>query len=136
MGKASQRKLVVDTDILIDYLRQSKRPTLLKHLISQKKILLYISAVTVAELWRGRSIEKNTERLKVKRLLKKLTIVPVDTKIAQQAGELLRHYPHLVLADALVASTALEKTCELVTLNKRHFTGIDSLLLYEQQNGT
>jgi len=84
------KKVVLDTNILVDFLRQPKKVT----------------------------------------IFKKTELVLADKNISKRAGTLMRDFPHLYLADALVAATALEKKAFLCTLNKSHFKKIPSLTLY------
>ncbi|KKR72662.1 MAG: PilT protein domain protein [Microgenomates group bacterium GW2011_GWC1_41_8] len=132
MGKTNTRGLVIDTDIIIDYLRQSKQSTAFKQLLSENDSQPSIASVTITELWRGKSITQLKQRQKVNRLLNKLNIILADKTISQKAGELLRKYRHLVLADALVAATAIVNFFQLATFNKKHFEGITELVLYDK----
>lgn len=125
------KKLLVDTDILIDCLRQPRKKTLFKNLISKKKYKISIATVTITELWRGKSIERKKERMKVNRLLKKVGVCFTNEKISKKAGELLRNYSHLMLADSLVSATAIINRCSLVTFNQKHFEKIKKLSVFQ-----
>lgn len=119
--------LVVDTDIVIDYLRQENKKTLLKNLLKQSHIRLLLPAIVLTELWRGKSIKQSQEKQKVEKLLRRLKITVAGKNISKTAGELLRKYSHLMLADALVAATAIDLKGKLVTLNEKHFQAITNL---------
>ena len=120
--------LLLDTDILIDYLRQAEKETLFTK-ICKKHSTLYISGITITELWAGKSIEKKMEKQKAERLLGKLKIVIANTKISKKAGDLLRKYQQFTIADALIAATAIDKKTKLATFNKKHFENIKGLKL-------
>ncbi|OGD54845.1 hypothetical protein A3J78_00830 [Candidatus Beckwithbacteria bacterium RBG_13_35_6] len=124
------KKLVVDTDIIIDYLRQINQETLLKGFLQNKNLKIYIAAIAITELWKGDNITKLQEKNQVEGLLSKLKIIIADKKISQKAGEILRKYHHLMLADALVAATAIVENAELVTFNKKHFNKVEKMKLY------
>ena len=124
------KKVVVDTDVLIDYLRQIEKETFFKSLLSNKKLKVLIAAVSITELWKGESIKKKKEKQKVKDLLERVKVVLAGKQISQKSGELLRKYNHLMLADALVSATAIEKKASLATFNQKHFSLIKEVKLF------
>ncbi|MCH7640776.1 type II toxin-antitoxin system VapC family toxin [Patescibacteria group bacterium] len=123
------KKVLLDTDVLIDELRQPEKETIYKTLKAQK-YKLYVCAITVTELWAGESITKPKGKRLVSKILKEVSIVPLSNQILRRAGEKLRKNKNLYLADAMVAATALIKKLPLVTLNIRHFQHIKGLKLY------
>ena len=50
MGKTNTRGLVIDTDIIIDYLRQSKQSTAFKQLLSENDSQPSIASVTITPI--------------------------------------------------------------------------------------
>ena len=58
---------VIDTSILIDYLRKADKDCLFLQIIHQAK--MYISLITVAELYSGRSAQKSD---KIKKMIKEM----------------------------------------------------------------
>jgi predicted nucleic acid-binding protein len=80
------------------------------------------SVVTRAELYAGRGSEEPI----VTALLAPFHEVPLDRAIAERAGR-LRRGSRLRMPDALIAATALECRCTLVTRNVRDFAGIRGL---------
>jgi hypothetical protein len=112
-------RLLLDTDVLVDYLRD--REEAVAYLESHAESL-FISAVTVAELYGG--VREGAERRRLVEFLAVMEIIPVDAAIAQKGGLYRRDYgpSHNVgLADALIAATAEIHQARLVTLNARHF---------------
>jgi predicted nucleic acid-binding protein len=111
--------LLIDTDVIIDYLReQPEAVAYLEGLVGPQ----LLSAVTVAELYAG--VREGEERVALDSFLRAFEIVPVDTEIAVKGGLYRRDYgkSHSVgLADALIAATAEARHATLVTLNKKHF---------------
>ena len=113
------KKILVDTDVLVDYLRES--PPAVEYLESLREELL-TSAVVVAELYAG--VREGKERAALNTLLSAFEVVPVSTELAERGGLLRRDYgpKHGTgLADALIAATVLQAGAELATLNAKHF---------------
>ncbi len=111
--------LLIDTDVLIDYLRD--RAEAVSYLESVTDQML-VSAVTVAELYAG--VREGKERAALDSFIKAFEVVPVDWEIAIKGGLYRRDYGKshgTGLADAIVAATAEVRQAELVTLNKKHF---------------
>jgi predicted nucleic acid-binding protein len=110
--------LLIDTDILIDYLRGFQAAV---HFLESLENDLIISTINVAEVYSG---IRDHERDLVKNFLDCFEIVPLDEAIALEGGLLRRNYgkSHGVgLADAIVAATAIKMGCQLATLNLKHY---------------
>ena len=111
--------LLIDTDVLIDYLRgQAAAVAYLESLTEP----LLISAITVAELYAG--VREGNERQALESFVSAFNVVPTDETIARRGGLYRRDYgkSHSVgLADALIAATAEVHGATLVTLNQKHF---------------
>lgn len=107
--------LLVDTDVLVDHLRGTRR------LQNDAGELAY-SVVTRAELFAGRGTEEAT----VRRLLAPMREVGVDRAIAERAGS-LRRTLQILLPDAMIAATALELGVPLMTRNRRDYEPVPGL---------
>lgn len=123
--------MLVDTDILIDYLRgRIQAITFLERNIDR----LHISAVTVAELYQG--VREGDERAKLAMTLSALTVLPLTEEIAASAGLLRRDNRAAMgcgLADCLIAATASRHGLTLVTLNAKHFGMLDDVVVPYQK---
>jgi predicted nucleic acid-binding protein len=115
---------LLDTGILIRHLRGQRAVIRLLPELGRKQSLA-ISAVTRTEVWAG-ALEG--QAYVTRRLLARMETVPVDRKIADRAGDLIRRARNqgrtLHVADALIAATAVQQGLALVTLNVRHFAGL------------
>ncbi len=112
-------RLLVDTDVLIDYLRD--RAEAISYLEGLAEAPL-VSVITVAELYAG--VREGAERAKLDSFIRAFEVVPVNQEIAVRGGLYRRDYikSHNVgLADALIAATAEIRQAALVTLNSKHF---------------
>jgi predicted nucleic acid-binding protein len=111
--------MLLDTTILIDYLRGREEARSLLEAQTEKHS---ISVVTILELYaglRGRRDEQLTEQL-----LSQMNPLPVTPDIAKRAGVFVRVYQagHGVAGiDALIAATAEHHGLRLATLNVKHF---------------
>lgn len=119
--------LLIDTNVLIDYLRD--RPEAVSYLESISDPLL-VSVVTIAELYAG--VREGTERIALDSFIRAFEIVPVTEEIAVKGGLYRRDYSksHSTgLGDALIAATAELMDAELVTLNKKHFPMLSNIVV-------
>lgn len=123
------KKIVLDTDVLIDFLRQPQKLTLFSKLLGDKKLEILLPAVVLTELYIGESAARANQKKRLEAVFRRTKLVLADKDISKRAGVLMRDFPHLYLADALVAATALEKKALLCTFNKSHFEKILSLKL-------
>jgi len=94
------------------------------------KSRLAISAVTRTEIRAGMRLPEDRA---TRRLLARLETIALDQRIADRAGDLIRHTRSqgrtLHLADAIIAATAAQRGLTLVTLNPSDFEGL-GLSLY------
>jgi predicted nucleic acid-binding protein len=116
------KPIVVDTDVLVDYLRGHGEAM---SFIAANSERIVVSSIVVAELFAGvRGGADGTEHRVLERLLALFRVVPVSSGIARLGGLYKRDYgkSHGVgLADAIIAATATEEDAELMTLNVRHY---------------
>lgn len=120
-------RLLVDTDVLIDYLRS--HPAAVEYLESRSETLL-VSAVTVAELYAG--VREGQERSALSTFLSAFEIVPVDRPTAERGGLFRRDHGrshNTGLADALIAATVEQSQAQLVSLNRKHFPKIPDVVV-------
>lgn len=126
------KKVLIDTDIIIDFLRTNEGlfPTLLE-LQVQGNLTLYISSVTIMELFVGTSSQKQVQSQQLKELIDSFRVIPLDAKLAQFTGELKRGKKWTILtSDLIIGATALWLNAELVTNNRKHFSVIPGLKLF------
>lgn len=111
--------LLADTDVLIDFLRGNEKAI---ELIRENSENIFVSTITVTELYAGARNEK--ERDELDSFLGLFQIIPIDGEIAKAAGLLKREYlksHNLGMADCLIASSAIASNSKLKTLNVKHF---------------
>jgi predicted nucleic acid-binding protein len=123
-------KLVIDTSVLIDYLRGGSR---WEELLSkfEKSDELYLPTIVIFELFSGSSTSNLEISRKITDFLKYFQKVDLTEKIAKRAGVLFRDVnKNLGASDYIIAASTLELGATLVTLNIKHFGQITNLSLY------
>jgi len=125
----SMKTVIVDTDILIDFLRG--RENARKFLLSLvKEATICCSVITVAEISAGM---KDHERDNTMELLDSMHIININRTIAEKAGEYKRSEKKqkLELDDCFIAATAFEQKAVLATGNGKHYpmTDIEKMTL-------
>jgi predicted nucleic acid-binding protein len=126
-------KTVIDTDLLIDLLRNQKQATAFITKLEEKNYILATTAVNIFELHHGahksQESEKNLQAIHV--LIGRLSILPFTSKAAQKAGhiyaQLERQGQPIGLRDTLIAAIALTRECSVATRNQAHFSRISDL---------
>ncbi len=127
-------KLLLDTSIVIDYLRRKdKKDSLLLTLIANG-YTLSISIITHAELYSGKSVWKSKKLYnQLEDLLRGITILPLNNTISRNAGK-IRAQHNTTLMDAIIAATTIYYNHKLVSLNLKDFQKISNLELFNIQN--
>jgi predicted nucleic acid-binding protein len=121
--------VIVDTDILIDVARRiSEAITYVQDL--EQRAVLGISTITYMELLIG--CRNKTEQRKVERFVRRFEVVKLSVAMSDRAIALLREYrlSHgLLIADGLIAATALVEGKPLASKNQRDYRFISGLTL-------
>lgn len=118
-------RLVVDTDVFVDYLRGWPKATEFFRKIKDTSFLF--SAVTEAELLSGKECNKLEKRTSVFEVLNRGSKISVENRIAKIAGYFRRVYNIEVVSDAIIAATAFATKAKLVTRNVKDFKKIKEI---------
>ncbi|MCP4217750.1 MAG: type II toxin-antitoxin system VapC family toxin [bacterium] len=123
------RGILVDTSILIDFFRKTKKENSVLYTLQQNRTL-YISTVTEFEFLAG--VKEDNIR-SIKHFFAGLNVLDFDSNssvIASRIYKTLRSKNLLIeFRDIFIGATALAWDLELVTLNLAHFKRIDELRL-------
>ena len=120
---------IIDTDILIDVARGNS-DTIDCLLSLEKSSTLAISVVTQMELIIGCRNKKELKDLE--KFLRRFQILKITDRISDVTIDLLQQYylsPSLLIADGLIAATALVHNESFITKNQRDFRFIVGLNL-------
>jgi predicted nucleic acid-binding protein len=133
MTVASVGLLVIDTDVLIDYLRDQPQAVAFLEGTDQ---LLAASVVSIAELSVG--VREGSERQRLDAFVSAFTVLSLEKDAAMQAGLFRRKYGRshgTGLADALIAASVQVAGAALATLNRRHFPMLANVLVPYAKGG-
>jgi len=116
---------LIDTDVLIEYLRGSDRAAEYLETLEGDLIL---SAISVAELYSG--VKGSDEMDALDQFMLAFQVASIDDRLAKEGGLMRKkyHLNHGVgLAEALIAATAFDKGAKLITFNDRHYPMVQNV---------
>lgn len=117
--------ILVDTDVLIDFLRGNDKAIAF---IDEFSPHIVLSPIVVAELYAG--VKGADELSALDDFVSLFRVVPINSEIAKAGGLYKRDFgkSHGVgLADAILAATADQENAALKTLNVKHYPMIKGL---------
>ena len=120
-------KLLVDTDIIIDYLKGVKPA---RELFRSGDVDIYCSVLSKKELLSVSGLS-DSERRKIVELLSKIKVLKIDNDITKKYSSLIKKYSarQELMADYIIAATAWAKNLPLLTRNRKHFEHIEEIKL-------
>jgi hypothetical protein len=119
------RSVLVDTDVLVDFLRGHRKAVAF---VNEHADRIILSSIVVAELYAG--VKGDEEQAALDRFVSLFRVVSVSAEIAKAGGLCRKDYgkSHGVgLADAILYATAEAENAELKTLNTKHYPMIKDL---------
>lgn len=122
---------LLDTDIIIDFFNSDSSIT--KNIEKRKSIPMYISSLTLCELYRGAflSADNEKEQKNIFKLLMNTEFISLDKKACKIFGDNNSYLSKIGKVtqevDLMIASIAISRDLILVTRNKKHFENILNL---------
>jgi len=120
-------RVLLDSDVIINILK--KKEETLKQLMLFQEEELYISPVTVAEVFAG---ARENEIETIKRLFNYFKVAEINYNIGEIAGNYAKKYKKafcaISLEDYLIAATAKYYNLSLWSYNKKHYPMDDIIL--------
>lgn len=123
-------KIVFDTTILVDCLRNHKGAVEAVKLIAKREADGFISVITEAELYSGRDCSTPSGAATVASLITLFTKVNLSNDIAQKAAEYRRNFS-AEIPDAIIAATAFSQDAKVWTKNIEDFKAIKEIKVEE-----
>lgn len=120
-------KVLVDTDIIIDYIRGVKPA---RDLFRSEAFDIYCSVLSKKELLSIQGL-RSSERKKITDLLSRIKVLRIDSDIHSKYMQLLALYgeKQTSMVDYVIAATAWAKNLPLMTRNKKHFMHVKEIEL-------
>jgi predicted nucleic acid-binding protein len=130
----TMNRYLLDTNVLSEVTRKRPNPQVMQRLGSIPASGLFTAAICVTELRYGTSRHPSGARLWnriVDEILALITVVPLGSKEAQEAGDIYalleaKGKP-IGLADILIAATAKVHNLTVVTRNVKHLERVDGI---------
>ncbi len=124
--------ILIDTDIVIDYLRSKRKsPTELIRLLEKHDI--FISSISEFELFLGARTHRHKTDLEM--VFKEVEVTPFDFGCGRIAADIWRNreltHQHIEIKDIFIASIAIYGDLWLRTFNEKHFKGIEKLKMWQ-----
>lgn len=118
--------MIIDTDVLIWYLRGNSRA---KEVV-ERAIPFSVSAVTYMELVQGMRDKFEFRKFQKTFKIWNVKVIQIDREISSRAIFYVQEY-HLshsmMMADALIAATAVQEGEKLITANDKHYRHIPNI---------
>lgn len=124
------KKILVDTDILIDYSKGYDR--FLGALLGKQtkgEVELFVTPVTITEFMTDTSLTDTKRREKAVAFLDLFTVKETGRVIGLLAGQFLREGKTEYLGDSMIAASAISVGMSLATRNHKHFKNIPGLFI-------
>ena len=118
--------MIFDTDVIIWYLRGNKKA---KEIL-ETNIPFSISVVTYMELLQGMKDKEETRIFQRQLQNWNIDIIQIDKEISSRAMFYVQEYTlshSMMLADALIAATVVQRGETLITANDKHYSYIPTL---------
>lgn len=123
-------KVVIDSSILIDYLRGGSKWEYFLTKV-EKDVELFLPTIVVFELFSGASTKDLHKAKEISAFLRHFQKIDLDGEIAEQAGKLYRDVSKdLEVPDYIIAASSLAVGATVLTLNLKHFKKIPGVALY------
>jgi len=124
--------ILIDTDIVIEYLRsREKASTKLIKLMQEHD--LFLSSISEFELYLGAKTVRHQNDLEI--LFSEMEVIPFDFGCGKIAADIWKdtqsRHQHIEIKDIFIASIAINNDIWFQTFNTKHFQGIKGLKVGE-----
>lgn len=128
------KKVIVDTSVIIDYLRRkNKKESLFHQVFIKEKNKPIIPLTVISELWAGKSMSNKNINNFVSGLIDKCQKSIPNEKIAKKTGKILRDHDYEIsFQDAQIAAIAVSNNWPVLTFNDNDFKKVEGLILFKK----
>ena len=125
-------KIVVDSSIIIDYLRGGKKwDDFISAVETEQDPQLFLPTIVIFELYSDTSTKNIKKLQEMIYFISQFERIDLNEHIARLAGELSRDASQRIQApDYIIAASPISTNAQVVTLNKKHFEQIPNINLY------
>lgn len=128
----TKQSILIDTSVLIDYLRSHKKEATAFYNIIEQGHTCYISMITHTELYAGKSVWTHKKaRLELDTIMKFVEVITCEEKMSLLAGK-IRATSNIFIPDAVIAATALYYDLPIATTNLKDFKRVEGLRLWTE----
>ena len=129
-------KVLLDTDIIVDFLRNGLDASNIFMDIKSKNVQAFVSVITTFELYNGVLLSNNPKQKldELAVMLQQIEIIQFDNTQSYIASKI---YSYLVkkglkieMRDILISACAISKNIKIITNNRKHFNRIPELQFY------
>jgi len=107
----------LDTNAILYYLKDDSAAVSVLRSVFAENVAVYVSAVTELELFAYSDLTAKEEAL-IEELLKTISVIPIESRIARLAALVRRHY-RLKVPDSVIGATGMFTGSRLLTRNTR-----------------
>jgi tRNA(fMet)-specific endonuclease VapC len=131
------QRVIIDTDILVDFLRDNNKATSIVAHLEENNSRLATTAVNAFELYYGAHKARDPQEAAhaTRQILNRLLLLPLTAKSAQKAGHIYADLEKIGqpirLRDTLIGAIALTRDYKVATRNKDHFRKIKDLQIID-----
>ena len=124
--------ILIDTDVVIEYLRSKEKSSTEFIKLLQKHDLL-LSSISEFELYLGAKTKRHQKDLKM--IFDEVAVIPFDFGCGRIAANIWKgrelSHQHHEIKDIFIASIAIYNDVWLRTFNEKHFKGIEELKMWQ-----
>ncbi len=121
----SGAKIVVHTDVILEHLRATRRPSALRR--AMRVFFCYTTVFNAIEVFA--LLRSSHERNAAENAMAAMKLLGLNPKNAKRYGDLFAAHPRLRASDLLVAGLCLESGLPLLTDRGKDFKGIRGLTI-------
>ena len=124
--------ILIDTDVVIEYLRSKEKSSTEFIKLLQKHDLL-LSSISEFELYLGAKTKRHQKDLEM--IFDEVSVIPFDFGCGRIAANIWKgrelNHQHHEIKDVFIASIAIYNDVWLRTFNEKHFKGLEELKMWQ-----